>query len=371
MPDQITNYQCPACGGPLHYVGASDRLECDYCGSSYTVAEIEKFYAEKDEAAALAAEQFEGHESSDPWDSSGVSDDWHGEDAGLKAYNCPSCGAELICEETTAATCCPYCGNPTVVPASVSGALKPDFVIPFKLTKEDAVRNLKEHYKGKKLLPKAFRDENHVQDIQGVYVPFWLFDGEADADVTFQASNSSTHVSGNYRVTTTRHYDVRRAGTVRFEKIPVDASTKMPNEYMDAIEPYDYGELRGFSTGYLPGFFADKYDQSPDECSDRADSRAKASAVNAMQESVSGYDSVTETGAQVYLRRGKAHYAMLPVWLLNTTWKGKGYLFAMNGQTGRMVSDLPMDKGLWWAWFAGITGVLTAIISGIGILLSL
>ena len=142
MPTQVTNYKCPACTGPLHFVGASGRLECDYCGSTYDVAEIEALYAQKDaeaaqaqqaaEAKAAAQEAVQGGETA--WDVSGLSGDWGAEGEGLKVYNCPSCGAELICDETTAATSCPYCGNPTVVPGKLSGALKPDYVLPFKLS---------------------------------------------------------------------------------------------------------------------------------------------------------------------------------------------------------------------------------------------
>ena len=174
MPTQVTNYQCPACTGPLHFVGGSGKLECEYCGASYDVAEIEALYAEKEEKAAAAQQAAEETRQSAPsgdggaWDTSTLSEDWGAEGDGMRAYGCPSCGAELICDETTAATSCPYCGNPTVVPGQFSGQLRPDFIIPFKLSKEDAVRALKGHYKGKFFLPKSFTQENHVQEIQGI-----------------------------------------------------------------------------------------------------------------------------------------------------------------------------------------------------------
>lgn len=170
MPAQVTNYQCPGCTGPLHFVGASGKLECDYCGASYDVAEIEALYAEKEEKAAAAqqaaeekaAKQKETSADGGDWDTSGFSDDWGEEADGMKAYICPSCGAELLCDESTAATSCPYCGNPTVVPGQFSGELRPDYIIPFRLSKEDAVKALKAHYKGKILLPGSFTKENHV-----------------------------------------------------------------------------------------------------------------------------------------------------------------------------------------------------------------
>lgn len=158
MPTQVTNYQCPACTGPLHFVGSSGKLECDYCGSKYDVAEIEALYAEKEQKAAdaqKAAEEKNAQTASTDtgWDTSGLSGDWGQDAAGMKSYSCPSCGAELICDASTAATACPYCGNPSVVPGQFTGSLKPDFVLPFKLSKDDAVKALKAHYKGKPFLP--------------------------------------------------------------------------------------------------------------------------------------------------------------------------------------------------------------------------
>ena len=263
MATQITNYQCPACTGPLHFVGESGRLECDYCGSSFDIAEIEAFYAEKEAKAAEAAQKREETEAAQKsaeaeeqqtaadgsdWDASGLSEDWGADAAGMKAYCCPSCGAELLCDATTAATSCPYCGNPSVLPGQFAGILKPDFVLPFKLSKEDAIKALKKHYLKKPLLPSTFSKANHLEEIKGVYVPFWMYDGEASGSARFHATQVHTYTSGDYEITETSHYDVRRAGSIAFEKIPVDASSKMPDDYMDSIEPYDYAELKPFST---------------------------------------------------------------------------------------------------------------------------
>ena len=185
MATQITNYQCPACTGPLHFVGESGRLECDYCGSSFDIAEIEALYAEKEAKAAEAAqkqgetetaqksaeaeEQQTAADGSD-WDASGLSEDWGADAAGMKAYCCPSCGAELLCDATTAATSCPYCGNPSVLPGQFAGILKPEFVLPFKLSKEDAIKTLKKHYLKKPLLPSTFSKTNHLEEIKGMYL---------------------------------------------------------------------------------------------------------------------------------------------------------------------------------------------------------
>ena len=176
MASEITNYQCPACTAPLRFDGESGKLQCDFCGSSYSVKEIEALYAEKDKAAAEASKQAEETAKTETTEKEAAGWDT---DENLRAYQCPTCGAELICEKTTAATACPYCGNPSVVPGQLSGALKPEFVLPFKVEKDAVVEALHKHYgKHNYYLPRLFRSENNIQKVQGVYVPFWLFDAQ-------------------------------------------------------------------------------------------------------------------------------------------------------------------------------------------------
>ena len=368
MPSQITNYQCPACTGPLRYDGESGKLCCDFCGSSFPVQEIEALYADKLDQAAQAATQQAQQQAQEQAQQDQA---WEDEQAaaGMKAYNCPSCGAELICDATTAATSCPYCGNPTVVPAQFHGMLKPDYILPFKLDKEAAKKALREYYKGKHLLPKAFTQENHIEEIKGVYVPFWVFDGQGEADLRFHATRVSSHRSGDYQVTITDHYEVRRAGTVEYSRIPADSSRKMPDAHMDAIEPFDYSELKPFSTAYMPGFLAERYDVDVEECEKRARLRAANTTEQIVASTVQGYTSATPAGKNVVMRRSAVKYMMLPVWLLSTRWNGQSFLFAMNGQTGKLIGDLPVSKARYWGWFGAIAGPLAAVLLGLLFLL--
>lgn len=353
MATQVTNYQCPGCTGPLRFDGQSGRLVCDYCGGDYTVAEVEELFAPQNQRAGETVPEM---------------DEWGPAGAKMRAYSCPSCGAELICEETTAATACPYCGNPTVVPGQFAGAKKPDCVIPFRLTREEAVAALKKHYKGKPLLPKTFAEENHLQEIKGVYVPFWLFDGRAEADVVFKTTRTHTHRTPKERIITTDHFEVWRKGTVPFTHVPVDGASKMPDAHMDAIEPYDFQELKPFSMAYLPGFLADKYDVSADECAVRAEERCRSSAITAMEETVVGYESRIPLRTNVQVEHSQVRYALLPVWLLSTKWKDQIYLFAMNGQTGKFIGDLPISWGRFWGFFGGIFAASAAVLGLVSLL---
>ncbi|MBR3357758.1 MAG: hypothetical protein IKG46_07990 [Solobacterium sp.] len=355
MPSAITNYQCPACGGPLHFDAEQQKLKCDYCGSVFTNEEISAYYQEKNdqaidvntpEAQAEAAQVLQ----------------WTEEEARhMRAYSCPSCGAQLICDENTAATRCPYCDNPTIVPAQFDGALKPDYIIPFQLKKEQAIEKLREFYGGKPLLPSAFTQDNHIEEVKGIYVPFWLYDGTAKARMTYHGTTSHSYTSGDDMVTVTDHYRLIREGSVRFNHVPADASSKMPDEFMDALEPFDYRKMVPFEMEYLPGYLADKYDVSAEEDSQRADVRMRNTTIQSMRSTVAGY-SVTPEQENVYIRPDKVQYAFFPVWMLTTRWKDKIYMFAMNGQSGKMIGDLPIDNGKFILYLVGITAGLMAIL---------
>lgn len=355
MPNQVTNYQCPNCSGPLHFDSQSQRLKCDYCGSEFTNEEALAYFKEQnEEAVSVGAENIEENIETLQWSEE--------EKQHMRAWSCPSCGAQLICDEHTAATSCPYCGNPTIVPAQFSGALKPDFVIPFKLDKKAAIKKLNSFYQGKPLLPSAFSQTNHIEEIKGVYVPFWLYDGTADAHMEFRGTRIHSHTTGKEQVTVTDHYKIIRQGEVAFRYVPADASSKMPDEFMDSIEPFDYREMVPFELSYLPGYLADKYDVTAKQDADRAENRMKNTTSAWIRASVNGFASVTTEREHINFVGEKIHYAFFPVWMLSTRWNGKSYLFAMNGQTGKMVGDLPVDYGKFFLYFIVITVVLMAVL---------
>jgi hypothetical protein len=231
--------------------------------------------------------------------------------------------------------------------------------------KEEAIAALKKHYEGKPFLPNAFKQNNHLEEIKGVYVPFWLFDGEADCEAVYDCGRTHTYRSGSYDVIHTDHFEVLREGKVSFSRIPVDGSTKMPDDYMNSIEPFDYDDLKPFSTGYMPGYMADKYDIPAEKCSVQADERAKNTAESCLRSSVINYSSVLERRKNIQLHRGEVKYALLPVWLLSTRWNGQNWLFAMNGQTGKFVGKLPVDKKKKWGIFAAVYAAAAVVTAGL------
>ncbi len=339
MPSQVTNYKCPHCGAPIHFDADTQKLKCDNCGSSFSVAEIEDLYAEANAEAVIASEDYS------PSDTLQFTDE---EKLHLRAYSCPSCSAQLIYEETTVASACPYCNNTTIVPSQLEGALKPDYIIPFKLKKDEAIKKLSNYYRGKPFLPSAFTHNNHIEEIKGIYVPFWLYDGDARADISYLATKSHSHISGDYQVTKTDYYEVLRGGNVTFEMVPADASSKMDDALMDSIEPYDYKDMVPFEISYLPGYLADKYDVSVVENKDRVETRMRNSAIAAIDNTVNGYDSYSKEKTRLDIIPDRVHYAFLPIWYLTTKWNDEYYVFAMNGQTGKFIGDLPVDYKKFW-----------------------
>lgn len=349
---EIQEYKCPCCGGAIAFDSTIQKMKCPYCDTKFDMETL----------ASYDSELKNVQKDDMKWQTTSGGEWQDGETSGLRSYVCKSCGGEIACDENTAATSCPFCGNPVVMMGQFSGELKPDLVIPFKLDKKAAKEALQKHYEGKRLLPKVFKDENHIDEVKGVYVPFWLFDAGADVNMRYKATKVRTWSDSKYDYTETRFFSVTREGSLRFAKIPADASTKMPDDVMDSLEPFDLSKAEKFQTAYLAGYLADKYDVDAKKCEKRVNALIKKSTQKAFDATVKGYTTVTKEDGSIRLKNRKVKYALFPVWILNTTWNGQNYLFAMNGQTGKMVGDLPLDKAAYKKWLFGLTGAIGGVL---------
>ena len=333
LPEEnLLSYKCPACGSPLRY-SPDGKLVCDSCSNEFEVDAVKKFneegageqgfdwgnYKEKFEAGSEKLEN-------------------------TRVYVCRFCGAAIETDGTTAATHCPYCDNEVIMSDQLSGSIKPNAVIPFSVDKKAAIAAIKNHFKGKKLLPKDFYEEHRLGKIQGIYVPFWLFDSGIDGNTNINAENRRFYSDSDYNYTETKHYLVALDGSMQFERIPVDGSEKMDNDLMDALEPFDYSGLKEFDPAYLSGFLADRFDDDPDESLPRASSRMTNSAEDIFLECASEFDTASIKNSNYHLVDPAVKYVLLPVYLLNMQYKEKNYRFAVNGQTGKVVGELPISK---------------------------
>ena len=358
-------YTCPCCGAPLSFSGESGKLECASCGNSYELDAIQAL------TSAESVDRLEFENQAESFDAS--------EAAQMQAYICKGCGAELLTEDTTTATECPYCGSPTILPERIEGGVKPEKVIPFKVTKEEAQKQFEEYFKGKRLLPNVFlQSRNRIAEMRKLYVPYWLFDCDAQANIVYDAEKRNTERRGDWEITRTRYYLVRRSGRMGFDSIPVDGSEKLDDKITESLEPYDLSAAVPFQPAVLAGALADQADVEAKDCEKRAVERVETSVSQAMRDTVNGYSSVSERSRSIYSENGRATPVLMPVWLITTQKEGKTYTFAINGQSGKLTCDVPADtkKSLLWGGgvFAGVLAVIALILAladaiGIGTIL--
>ncbi len=354
--DTIQNYKCPCCGASLAFDSKSQHLHCDSCGNDFsaeTLEQLDHANTKADEASHFDWDQYE------PREFEAVEDDK------IASYTCPSCGAEISGDASMGATVCPYCGNATIIKGQFEGALLPDFLIPFKKDKKAAMAAFEESCKKAPFLPDEFKNKKKIEEMAGIYIPFWTFDCECEAAVNYRAEKITTWSDSDSDYTQTDYYQLLREGSIEFQNIPVDASKKADDNYMDAIEPYDYSEAVDFKTTYLSGYLADKYDVSVEDSVERANRRVKNSTEMAFMSTASSYSGVTTENSSINVSHGKIRYSLLPVWMLNIKYAGKVYKYAINGQTGKVVGDYPISKRKRNWYFTKVLAISLAAMLGV------
>ncbi len=353
----LVEYKCPCCSGAISFDSTTQSLVCPYCHNEFDIEAVKDFNEAEIEAS-------NAHEPS--WDDyTGKGEEWkEGEE--LNIYTCSSCAGEIVADTTTAATLCPYCGSPVIMSGKLSGSFRPDYVIPFAVNRAQAQAGFNQFMKKKPLLPSDFKARHTLDKIEGVYVPFWLYDCDTSSHIRYRATRIRTWSDSNYVYTKTSHYLLTRAGRLSFAGVPADGSSKMDDTYMEAIEPFDYRGLVNFEMPYLAGFTAEKYDVDSKDASYHANERIKISTLEQFRATTLGYNTVNTQSANIRLINGSTKYALIPVWVLNTTYEGKKYTFAMNGQTGKFVGELPISTKKSIGWFsivAGATALVGTLIS--------
>lgn len=354
---KTVTYQCPNCGAALEYDNALGKFKCLYCDSEFTDNEISRLF-EENSTEQLTQENLERERRAAADESNMEAEEFSGVSA---LYTCPNCGAGVICDSLTASTRCHFCHTPVILTGRLSGEFKPDCIIPFSKTREQAEQAFLQYCKGKILLPKGFKTQAQIMNITPLYVPYWLKSGNVDAYLEAEGRKVRSWTSGDTRYTNTKIYKVIRQAEFTFVRVPCDGSKRIDDMLMESIEPFNYDEMKPFTMSYLSGCGAEKYDVSADEAAQRIDRRVSDGAVEELKADISGYTSVTESGRRVAYNSQRTIYGLLPVWFLNYTFKGKDYPFVMNGQTGVHFGILPVSKVKKWLLTAAIVAVIWAI----------
>lgn len=324
----VAVYKCPNCGAALEFDAELTSLHCDYCQSNFTPEE------------ALAGEvNMEPH---DVREDSSAAAEFEG---AVKAYHCPECGADILTDENTAATFCRFCGSPAIVETNLSGNYRPVKIIPFSITKEQAKEAFIKWCRKGKVTPRGFAAEQQMEKISGMYVPFWLYDCDVEGFASGIGTRVHTWRHGDTQYTNTKYFRIRRRAELHFQRVPADGSKSMDNTMMDYLEPYDYSQLKDFEMPYLSGFLAEKYDEDYRAVFPRIREKIDRYTYEQLRSTIREYHTVTMDGHKTIFRKNDAIYAMLPVWMLMYRYQGQNYLFAMNGQNGKVVGKPPLSKG--------------------------
>lgn len=361
---ELFDYKCPACGAAMVFDAELQKMKCPYCDTIVDMSQFQEQVAELEQEPPTEAEHTDA--DGDGWIDSGGSEWTDEEKEGLRVYSCKSCGGEIIADAQTGATTCPYCGSNVVMKGQFEGRIKPDKILPFKITKKQAIEEYNKLVRGRWLLPPAFRDQSRIEKIQGVYVPYWVFSTKAHVDLEYEGTKVHAMVVGDVENITTEHFAVERSGDLVFENVPADCSTKIDDIMTESIEPFDYSEAVPFQPAYMAGFLADRYDEDVEKSRKRAEARIVKSADIPFRQTIQGsYSTLNLVNSDVRLFDARNDYALLPVWLINISWNGQTWLYAINGQTGKTVGDFPEDKGQFWKYVVtrgiGIAAVVYAV----------
>ena len=352
MANRALDNKCPACGAPILYKPNLKKWKCDFCKSEFTLEEMQKYNNASSEQNNKKEEKIDTKEIAKETTKK------ENDNTAYVEYNCKDCGAKIIADEQTAATFCIYCGNTAILKEKLSGKFAPDLIIPFKNEKEKAIESFKSLNKGRPLMPNFFNDEKNIEKIRGVYIPFWLFDIKVRGELEATSTTSTTWTVGDTVFTKTDTYKHEREGEMEFNKVPEDGSTRFNDDIMNTIEPFNYEELEEYNHAYLSGFLAEKYDVEEETSLNDAQIRSLNSARDEMKRDMDGTSIKTTIKDTLTSQKLSTKYALLPVWMINVKYKDKYYTFAMNGQTGEFVGNIPVDKKKAFKY-----GILTFVIT--------
>lgn len=364
--EKVKVFQCPNCDAGLTFNPKKQKFCCEYCFSEFDEEDLTP--PEEDAEEEKAAGTFWGDREAPENDRAGAEDEAFS--AQMRAYICPNCGAEIVADESTAADFCYYCHNPVVLSGKLSGAMKPHRIIPFKYDRDAAKETFLGWASKKKFAPDDFSSPKQIENMQGVYFPFWVTDADTESEVTAHATRVRVWTRGGYRYTQTSHFRVWRRGNLHFEDIVTLALSDADKKMLESVLPYPSDVHQDFSMPYLSGFVAKKRDLERTDVSDEVGRRMNGYAKDLLGKTIRGYSSVDIKNVHVDVQRDDWSYTLMPIWILTyRDKKSRVYTYAMNGFTGKLYGEVPLAMNKLLGFAAGLLAGLTAILTVIGGLL--
>lgn len=355
-------YKCPNCGGELIFDPAKQDYHCEYCQSRFSQQELDEMEPAQGEAERETGREEDGREYADQTGEQTAQEEKDEKQGEALIYHCPSCGAQIVTDETTAATFCYYCHNPVVLEGRLSGDYLPDQIIPFAIDRKAAVEQFMNFVKRKKFVPKNFFDENQIEKLCGVYYPYWVYGCRIEGEVSGEATKVRVWIAGDEEFTETSMFQVERRGEITLDCMTKNALKASDKALVEGVLPFRTQEMKKFSMGYLSGFFAKKRDMEQEEFADGLRQEARSCAKSLLRGSIQGYSTVQIRQDHTEILQEDWQYLLLPVWVL--TYGGRNghiYYYAMNGQTGSVCGELPIDGKKLGMFCAGVGLVVTLL----------
>ncbi|MBO4732289.1 MAG: hypothetical protein J5597_05740 [Spirochaetaceae bacterium] len=343
----LTTYKCPNCGGSMVFMPDTQDFKCEYCASTFNEQELAK-NAAKEQNAAYQAEP-------------GAT-----ADENVNFFSCPNCGAQIVSTGTEMVANCYYCHSSMVQSNADSAEFNPDLIIPFKISREKAKETFLQWVKEKKFVPSDFVSKKQIENITGVYFPYWLGSFKTTADANYTAKNFRTWTSGSTEYTETTEYDLHRKGSISLKNITKKALKKADERVSESVQPFMYEDLIPYSKAYLLGFQAERRDVASDELKEEFEQDARRYTDDMLLSTTTKYASVTKRNGNTDITGCDMKYALLPCWVLTYKDKnGKIYPYTLNGQTGNACGELPVSKAKLVLHFLKVAVPVFLIISAV------
>lgn len=315
--------KCVGCGANLVFNPKSQDLFCEKCESHYQIVNDGRIVLHDLTKSASKDKKY---------------DDFVNQN---KMFKCPNCGANVILNQFEISKKCPYCEASLVIEENNFPGLKPDAVIPFQFNKEQAGNSFVNSVKKRFFVPNKFKKNIPQSDINGIYIPAFgystktisVYNGELyeEYEETDADGNSVTHRS---------YFKVSGTHDAEFCDIMVESSSKITQAEINGFLPYKTKYRQSYLNQYILGYSVEHYNQTVQECIPTYKSIVDKSIRSQILRKYK-YDGVNYLNINTEYRDEKYLYYLVPVYKFEYEYKKKRYITYMNGQTGRVDSNVP------------------------------